>query len=244
MNDSTFGRARLSRRYRLRDDGRRMVTPAPATHHPSPITIGGREFAWGSRTYVMGIVNVTPDSFSGDGLAHDVERRGAPGGADARGRRRHHRRRRRVDAAGVRGGGRGRRDAAHDAGDRTAGARARHPGQHRHVQGIGGEGGDRGGRDARERRARLPARAGDRARRGGGRRAGGRDVLPPRPRVHRHDRQHRRRAAGELWRSPASTACRTSASSSTPASTSAGRTSRRWRCCAGSASCACSGGRS
>ena len=35
------------------------------------MTIGGREFAWGSRTYVMGIVNVTPDSFSGDGLAHD-----------------------------------------------------------------------------------------------------------------------------------------------------------------------------
>lgn len=25
-------------------------------------------FAWGTRTYVMGIVNVTPDSFSGDGL--------------------------------------------------------------------------------------------------------------------------------------------------------------------------------
>jgi len=37
-----------------------------------PIAIGGREFAWGRRTYVMGIVNVTPDSFSGDGLAHDV----------------------------------------------------------------------------------------------------------------------------------------------------------------------------
>ena len=30
--------------------------------------IGGREFHWGERTYVMGIVNVTPDSFSGDGL--------------------------------------------------------------------------------------------------------------------------------------------------------------------------------
>ena len=28
---------------------------------------------WGSRTYVMGIVNVTPDSFSGDGLANDAE---------------------------------------------------------------------------------------------------------------------------------------------------------------------------
>ncbi|MFZ1474007.1 MAG: 2-amino-4-hydroxy-6-hydroxymethyldihydropteridine diphosphokinase, partial [Anaerolineae bacterium] len=27
-------------------------------------------FAWGTRTYVMGIINVTPDSFSGDGLAH------------------------------------------------------------------------------------------------------------------------------------------------------------------------------
>ena len=30
--------------------------------------IGGRTFRWGDRTYVMGIVNVTPDSFSGDGL--------------------------------------------------------------------------------------------------------------------------------------------------------------------------------
>jgi dihydropteroate synthase len=35
--------------------------------------IGGRVFDWGSRTYVMGIVNVTPDSFSGDGLAPDLE---------------------------------------------------------------------------------------------------------------------------------------------------------------------------
>ena len=43
------------------------------THRPPPITIGGREFAWGARTYVMAIVNVTPDSFSGDGLARDVE---------------------------------------------------------------------------------------------------------------------------------------------------------------------------
>lgn len=40
---------------------------------PLPITIGGRDFVWGARTYVMGIVNVTPDSFSGDGLGHDVE---------------------------------------------------------------------------------------------------------------------------------------------------------------------------
>jgi dihydropteroate synthase len=32
------------------------------------LQIGPRLFRWGSRTYVMGIVNVTPDSFSGDGL--------------------------------------------------------------------------------------------------------------------------------------------------------------------------------
>ena len=30
--------------------------------------IGNRHFEWGARTYVMGVVNVTPDSFSGDGL--------------------------------------------------------------------------------------------------------------------------------------------------------------------------------
>ena len=33
--------------------------------------IGGRKFEWGSRTYVMGIINVTPDSFSGDGIGGD-----------------------------------------------------------------------------------------------------------------------------------------------------------------------------
>src|ERR1700676_2833000 len=36
--------------------------------------IGGRRFEWGSRTYVMGIINVTPDSFSGDGIGVDDER--------------------------------------------------------------------------------------------------------------------------------------------------------------------------
>jgi dihydropteroate synthase len=35
--------------------------------------IGNSRFAWGSRTYVMGIVNVTPDSFSGDGVGRDGE---------------------------------------------------------------------------------------------------------------------------------------------------------------------------
>lgn len=37
------------------------------------LTIAGRAFDWGDRTYIMGVVNVTPDSFSGDGLGDDIE---------------------------------------------------------------------------------------------------------------------------------------------------------------------------
>jgi len=32
------------------------------------LRLQNQEFVWGARTYVMGILNVTPDSFSGDGL--------------------------------------------------------------------------------------------------------------------------------------------------------------------------------
>jgi len=35
---------------------------------PAPLAIGPRTFTWGTRTFIVGIVNVTPDSFSGDGL--------------------------------------------------------------------------------------------------------------------------------------------------------------------------------
>jgi dihydropteroate synthase len=35
---------------------------------PEPTHIGGRTFAWGSRTFIMAALNVTPDSFSGDGV--------------------------------------------------------------------------------------------------------------------------------------------------------------------------------
>ncbi len=38
-----------------------------------PMTIGNREFTWGARTYIVGILNVTPDSFSGDGVGLDVD---------------------------------------------------------------------------------------------------------------------------------------------------------------------------
>lgn len=36
---------------------------------PAPMTIGKTRFVWGSRTFVMGVINATPDSFSGDGIA-------------------------------------------------------------------------------------------------------------------------------------------------------------------------------
>ena len=35
--------------------------------------IGGATFEWGSRTYVMGVINATPDSFSGDGVGANVD---------------------------------------------------------------------------------------------------------------------------------------------------------------------------
>lgn len=40
----------------------------PSTSGPVAIEVRGRRLDFGSRTYVMGIVNATPDSFSGDGL--------------------------------------------------------------------------------------------------------------------------------------------------------------------------------
>ena len=62
------------------------MPPPPARTVPS-LTIGPRAFVWGERTYLMGVVNVSPESFAGDGLA-DVEaavaqgRRFAEEGAD------------------------------------------------------------------------------------------------------------------------------------------------------------------
>lgn len=39
----------------------------------SATRIGNTEFRWGERTYVIGICNLSPDSFSGDGLGSDIE---------------------------------------------------------------------------------------------------------------------------------------------------------------------------
>lgn len=46
-----------------------LYTNAMGTSPPlEPLQIGPYRFHWGSRTYIMGVINMTPDSFSGDGL--------------------------------------------------------------------------------------------------------------------------------------------------------------------------------
>src|SRR4051812_1445393 len=39
---------------------RRLLSPS--------MQVGPRKFVWGARTYVMGVINVSPESFSGDGV--------------------------------------------------------------------------------------------------------------------------------------------------------------------------------
>ena len=47
---------------------------APATHLcRARARPARRRFAWGERTYVCGVINITPDSFSGDGVAGDID---------------------------------------------------------------------------------------------------------------------------------------------------------------------------
>jgi dihydropteroate synthase len=49
--------------------------------------IGPADFRWGERTYVMGIINATPDSFSGDGVLADEAAPDPVAAAVAQGRR-------------------------------------------------------------------------------------------------------------------------------------------------------------
>lgn len=49
------------------------TSPVDTGPHPPAMTIGKTRFAWGSRTFVMGILNATPDSFSGDGIVDPAE---------------------------------------------------------------------------------------------------------------------------------------------------------------------------
>jgi dihydropteroate synthase len=46
----------------------RMAPATPTGDLRAPTRIGEATFRWGARTFVMGIINVTPDSFSGDGV--------------------------------------------------------------------------------------------------------------------------------------------------------------------------------
>jgi dihydropteroate synthase len=50
-------------------------------NHVHPHVIRNHTFTWGSQTYVMGILNATPDSFSGDGLVDPDPLRAPAGGA-------------------------------------------------------------------------------------------------------------------------------------------------------------------
>ena len=84
------------------------------------LRVRGRLLPWGARTYVMGIVNVTPDSFSGDGVPVR-RRRSRTRSGSASARRRSDRLRRRVDPARTRADRRGDRDRAR----LVAGARRR-----------------------------------------------------------------------------------------------------------------------
>ncbi|NNC16828.1 dihydropteroate synthase [Corallococcus exiguus] len=45
-----------------------VLSPAPMP----ALTLSGRRFEWGTRTYLMGVVNVTPDSFSDGGIFPDA----------------------------------------------------------------------------------------------------------------------------------------------------------------------------
>ncbi len=45
-----------------------MTTSSRSDPAPQPTRIGPTVFGWGERTFVMGIINVTPNSFSSDGL--------------------------------------------------------------------------------------------------------------------------------------------------------------------------------
>jgi dihydropteroate synthase len=55
------------------DDLGGALTAALAGRRPRPpLACGDRSLGFGDRTLIMGVVNATPDSFSGDGLAGDV----------------------------------------------------------------------------------------------------------------------------------------------------------------------------
>lgn len=67
--------ARLAEGKGLAELARALDGATAAGVPPEPTVLGGRTFRWGERTHLMGVVNVTPDSFS-DGGRH-LEREAA-----------------------------------------------------------------------------------------------------------------------------------------------------------------------
>lgn len=57
----------------MNQDDSASTAPIHRAYRAASLTVGGRTFVWGARTYIMGIINATPDSFSGDGLAGHPE---------------------------------------------------------------------------------------------------------------------------------------------------------------------------
>ena len=128
---------------------------------PPPVRAGGHLLEFGRRTHVMGIVNVTPDSFSGDGLADDLDAAVALGEAMAAAGASV------VDVGGesTRPGstrrGRGGRARAGGAGRPPARGLHPHPGEHRHPQGGGGASRGGGGGHGGQRRVGAAGGSGD-----------------------------------------------------------------------------------
>ena len=61
--------------FRLAALEKDLTVPRRPAHRDAPTlsVADGEPLVWGRRTYVMGIINLAPDSFSGDGLAGDVQ---------------------------------------------------------------------------------------------------------------------------------------------------------------------------
>ena len=64
----------VSRIPRLSALDKNLTASQRPAHRDAPTlsVAGGEPLVWGLRTYVMGIINLAPDSFSGDGLSGDV----------------------------------------------------------------------------------------------------------------------------------------------------------------------------
>lgn len=64
---------RISRAARLHAEDMALSIAGTSTVSPPPIRCGRYLVSFGGRAVVMGIINVTPDSFSGDGLRNQVD---------------------------------------------------------------------------------------------------------------------------------------------------------------------------